>query len=77
MPGFLQTSAARDIFLVAAARSNREYFPMWAGQGIGMIHDVPGAGEIVQTLVEEVQSVSCTFTQAPGIISSTENVKAV
>jgi len=50
---------------------------MWAGQGIGMIHDVPGAGEIVQTLVEEVQSVSCTFTQAPGIISSTENVKAV
>jgi nitronate monooxygenase len=63
LPGFLQSSAARDIYAEASARSNREYFPMWAGQGIGMIHGVPDAGEIVRTLVEEVYSVMNSLIQ--------------
>jgi hypothetical protein len=29
---------------------------MWAGQGIGMIHDVPGAADIVAGLVAEARA---------------------
>jgi nitronate monooxygenase len=66
LPGFLQTSAARDIILDAAVHNNRDYFPMWAGQGIGLIRDVPDAGEIVSTLVDEVQFVMRSLIQSPG-----------
>jgi nitronate monooxygenase len=55
--GYLQASAARDIFLEAAARQDPAYFPMWAGQGIGMIDDIPGAADVVEAVVREAHAV--------------------
>jgi hypothetical protein len=37
-------------------QQNREYFPMYAGQSVGMVHDLPGAAEIVETLVREARA---------------------
>ena len=45
----------------AAAQGNGEYFPMWAGQSIGLIHDLPGAADAVHSLVSEARTVLDTF----------------
>jgi len=30
---------------------------MWAGQSVGLIHDLPGAGDVVRTIAREAQVV--------------------
>jgi hypothetical protein len=30
---------------------------MYAGQGVGLIHDLPGAGEVVEAIVREARAV--------------------
>jgi nitronate monooxygenase len=57
LPGLAQRAAAQDIFNASAARGTGEYFPMWAGQGVGLIHDLPGAGDVVRTIAKEAQAV--------------------
>ncbi|MCI0349537.1 MAG: nitronate monooxygenase [Acidobacteriales bacterium] len=57
LPPFFQFLAGMDINNAAIAQKNGEYFPMYAGQGVGSFHDTPGAAEIVQTLVREGQEV--------------------
>jgi nitronate monooxygenase len=57
LPALVQSSAAKDIFDAAWARQNGEYYPMWSGQGVGLIHDLPGAGEVVETIVREARAV--------------------
>src|SRR6266542_4565305 len=49
----VQSAAARDIYTAATAQENGEYFPTWAGQGVGLIQDLPGAGEVVRPIVRE------------------------
>ncbi len=56
LPGLLQTSAAQDIYEAAARRGDSEHFPMFSGQGLGLIHDLPGAAEVVVALVEEARA---------------------
>ena len=51
-----QSAAARDIYTAAATQQNGEYFPMWAGQSVGLIHDLPGAGEVVQAIIREARA---------------------
>ena len=53
LSGYLQGSAAGDVVRAAAERRDAEHYPMWAGQGVGMIRDVPAAGEIVAQLVQQ------------------------
>ena len=53
LPGYLQSSISRDIVAAAAERRDRALYPMWAGQGVGMIEDLPSAGELVARLVQE------------------------
>jgi nitronate monooxygenase len=57
LPPLLQTRAAQDIVEEARRRGEGEYFPMLAGQGVGLIHDLPGAGEVVETIVREARAV--------------------
>lgn len=52
----LQSGAAQDIYAAATQQQNREYFPMHAGQSVGMVHDLPGAAEVVETLVREARA---------------------
>jgi nitronate monooxygenase len=53
LTGYVQTSATRDIVAAAAAKKDADYYPMWAGQGLGMIRDIPPAAEIMSALVRE------------------------
>jgi nitronate monooxygenase len=56
LPALLQASAAQDIYAAATKQQNPEYVPMHAGQSVGMIHDLPGAAEVVETLVRETRA---------------------
>jgi nitronate monooxygenase len=57
LPGYVQNRAARDILEAAAARKDGEYYPMWAGQSVGLIHDLPAAADVVRAVVEEARAV--------------------
>jgi nitronate monooxygenase len=57
LPPLVQATAAEDIFVAAAKPQEREYFPMWSGQSVGLIHDLPGAGEVVHAIIREAGQV--------------------
>jgi nitronate monooxygenase len=57
LPGYVQNRAAGDIYRAAVAGKDGEHYPMWAGQGVGSIRDVPAAGDVVRTVVEEARAV--------------------
>ncbi len=57
LPALVQSNAAKDIFDAAVAQQNGEYFAMWSGQGVGLIHDLPGAGEVVEAIIREARAV--------------------
>jgi len=54
---YVQSRWARDIFEAARARKDGEHFPMWAGQGVGMVKDLPRAADVVRSVVEEARAV--------------------
>ena len=55
LPALLQSGAAQDIFAASTKQQNPEYVPMWSGQSVGLIHDLPGAAEVVETMVREAR----------------------
>ncbi len=55
--GLAQARAAQDVYDAARAQGTGEYFPMWAGQSVGLIHDLPGAADVVAALVAEASAV--------------------
>ena len=55
LPSLLQANAAEDIYRAAAETGNAEYYPMWSGQSVGLIGDLPGAADIVATIVREAE----------------------
>ena len=57
LPPLLQRNAAADIYAAASARQDGSYLPMWSGQSVGLIHDLPGAAEVVESIVSEARAV--------------------
>jgi nitronate monooxygenase len=57
LPPLLQSRAAQDVVEETRRRGEGEYFPMLAGQGVGLVRDLPGAGEVVETIVREARVV--------------------
>ncbi len=57
LPGLLQAVAAQDIYAATTQRGNREYYPLLAGQSVGLIRDLPGAAEVVGAIVREASAV--------------------
>ena len=57
LPSLLQTAAAQDIYAEAVKRQDGEYFPMYSGQSVGLVHNVPGAAEVVETVIREARDV--------------------
>lgn len=57
LPPLLQRNAANDVYVAALERNESGYYPMWSGQSVGLIHDLPGAAEVVETLVREARAV--------------------
>ena len=44
LPSLLQSSIAQDIYAASAKQADGEHFPMFAGQSVGLIHNLTGAG---------------------------------
>jgi nitronate monooxygenase len=61
LPGLLQAAAARDVYDAAARRQDPDYFHMYAGQSAGLIHDLPGAADVVHAIVREARAVLDTL----------------
>ena len=57
LPALVQAHAAQDIFAAAARRQDPAWLPMATGQSVGLIRDLPGAGEVVETIVREAGAV--------------------
>ncbi len=53
LPLFWQTSAAQDIFDKASQTGDADYYPLWAGQGIGSVHDYPTAEALIRSIIIE------------------------
>jgi nitronate monooxygenase len=56
LPPLLQAGAAKDVVDESRRRQDGGYVPMWSGQGVGLIRDLPGAGEVVEALVREARA---------------------
>ena len=56
LPGLLQAGLEQDIWAAASKENRPDYFPLYAGQSVGVIRDLPGAGEVVGAIVEEAKS---------------------
>jgi nitronate monooxygenase len=57
MPFPAQYLASADIRQEATTQGNSEYLPLWSGQGVGLVHDLPGAGEVVEATIQEARQV--------------------
>jgi nitronate monooxygenase len=57
LPPMLQRNAAADVFAASAAQNDGSYVPMWSGQSVGLIRDLPGAADVVEAIVREAHAV--------------------
>ncbi len=63
LPGLLQAGLEQDIWMAAARANAPDYFPLYAGQSVGVIHDgenrgdLPPAGDVVRAMVAEARQV--------------------
>jgi nitronate monooxygenase len=48
---------ATDIYREATVQGNVDYLPLWGGQGMGVIHDLPGAAEVIETTIREARAL--------------------
>ena len=53
----VQRGAANDVFIAALKQGNPDYDPMMAGQSVGLVRDLPGAGEVVAAVIREARAV--------------------
>ena len=65
LPGLLQAALEQDIWAAASKENRPDYFPLYAGQSVGVIRDLPGAGDVVGAIVGEAKS---TLTQLANIL---------
>jgi nitronate monooxygenase len=56
LPVHVQTRFAQDIFDHAASIQDPAWLPLATGQGVGLVHDLPGAAEVVERIVREARA---------------------
>ncbi len=52
-----QYLVAADIYREAVAGDHRDYFPLVAGQSVGLINNLPTAAEVVESVIREARAV--------------------
>jgi nitronate monooxygenase len=72
LPPLVQRSAANDVYLAALKQGEGEYYPMWSGQSVGLIHDLPGAGEVIQAIVREARQTLVALGEKGAAVPSPE-----
>jgi nitronate monooxygenase len=58
LPGLLQAALQQDIWSAAARENRADYFPLYAGQSVGLVRDLPGAADVVGAIMAEASSVA-------------------
>lgn len=62
LPGLLQAGLEESIWTAARRANQPDYFPLYAGQSVGVIHDLPGAADVVKTIMDEAHAVMMRLT---------------
>ena len=57
LPPHVQRVAAGDVYQASLKNQDPDYYPMMTGQSTGLIHDLPAAAEVVETIVREAQAI--------------------
>lgn len=57
LPFLWQYLAATDIHRAATTQANPDYIPMWAGQSVGLIHNMPSVVEVMERIIQEARSL--------------------
>jgi NAD(P)H-dependent flavin oxidoreductase YrpB (nitropropane dioxygenase family) len=52
-----------DIAKATVEKGSGEYYPLYAGQGVGSLRDLPRAADVVQTLAREAREVTTALQQ--------------
>jgi nitronate monooxygenase len=55
LPAGMQQIAIADIVSESATRGTGDYYPMYAGQGLGLIQDVPTSADVINAVMEEAR----------------------
>jgi nitronate monooxygenase len=56
-PGVIQYQASRDVVAASAASGDPQFYPLYAGQGVGLIDAIPSAADVVTSAVREALQV--------------------
>ena len=62
LPVHVQTRFAQDIFDHAASHHDSAWLPLATGQSVGLVHDLPGAAEVVERIVREARAALARLT---------------
>jgi nitronate monooxygenase len=65
LPAVMHQRAALDVMAASATCGRGDYYPMYAGQGVGMIHDVPTAAEVVSAIVDDARKTLAAVEHLP------------
>jgi nitronate monooxygenase len=57
LPGLLQSALEQPIWQAATQQNDAEHFPLYAGQSVGVIRDLPSASDVVRGIVEEAKTI--------------------
>ena len=57
LPFPLQMLANGDIRQEAMVQDRGDYMPLWSSRGVGLIRDLPGAGNVIETTIQEARQV--------------------
>jgi nitronate monooxygenase len=57
LPGLLQASLEQEMWTAAKRDNQPDYFPLYAGQSVGTIHDLPAAADVVRSMMDEAREV--------------------
>jgi hypothetical protein len=57
LPPLIQRDAANDVFVASLKQGDPDYYPMMAGQSVGLVRDLPGAGEVAAAVIREARAV--------------------
>ena len=68
LPPLVHRGAANDVFIAALKQGDADYYPMMAGQSVGLVRDLPGAGEVVAAVIREAHAV---LNALPGRVRQT------
>jgi nitronate monooxygenase len=62
LPVHVQTRFAQDILDYAARQHDPTWLPLATGQSVGLVHDLPGAAEVVERIVREARAALARLT---------------